>query len=156
MRKNLEREIAAAALGGGTGAEPVLALVTKGLDVLRGTRLTLRAAGLKDGLGAVRSSKTGRDYVRVALPRGVTARFHLTPTEPRLINGNVVAGHMVPLLTILPVQGKPRLYFDVPPAAKELSRRAGTDVEAATRILLGLERARRRCYELAEEATRWL
>jgi hypothetical protein len=155
MRKNLEREIAAAALGGGQGTEPILALVTTGLDVLRGTRLTLRAAGLKDGLGAVRSSKTGRDYVRVALPRGVTARFHLTPPEPTLINGRV-AGHMVPLLTILPVQGKPRLYFDVPPAAKELARRAGTDVEAASRILLGLERARRRCYELAEEATRWL
>lgn len=152
MRVNLQREVAAAALGGGRGTEPILVLVTKGFEVFRGVRNTLRDAGLKAGVWSLRASKTkvGRDYVRVALPRGVTARLHLTPSPP------LGTEHMVPLLTVIPVQGKPRLYFDVPTAATELARRAGTDVEAATRILLGLERARRRCYELAEEATRWL
>ena len=152
MRANLQREVAAAALSGGTGGEPILALITKSLTVFRGTRLTLRDAGLKSGIWAVRNAKAGRDYVRVTLTRCVTARIHMMPSEASGSPGST----MEPLVTVHPVQGKPRRYFDAPTAAAELARRAGTDVEAAIRILLGIERARCRCYELAEEATRWL
>jgi len=156
MRANLQREIVAATLGGAGGGAAVLAPITKGLGVFRDTRASLRDAGLLAGI-AMRASKTGREYVRVALPRGVMARLHLTPSHSQ---GGVKPGrpeHMlVPLLTVVPVQGEPRKFFDVRTAAADLARRAGTNVEAATRILLGIERARRRCYELSEEATRWL
>lgn len=151
MRKNLEREVVAATLSGGQGTEPILALVTKGLDVLRSTRRTLRDAGLTEALSALRSAKAGRSYVRAALPRGAHARFHLTARDPGRINGFAFG-----LVTVHPARGATRTHHDVPPAAADLARLVGTDVEAATRILLGLERARRRCYELAEEATRWL
>jgi hypothetical protein len=148
MRKNLEREVAASALGGGQGTEPILALITRGLTVFRGVRLGLRDAGLRAGIGLLQDGKTGRNYVRIALLRGVTARVHLASESP--------GTGMEPLVTVLPAQGRPRPYFDVPPAAAALAHRVGTNVEAATRILLGLERARRRGYELAEEATRWI
>ena len=155
MRKNLEREVVAATLSGGQGTEPILALVTKGLDVLRSTRRTLRDAGLTEALSALRSAKAGRSYVRAALPRGAHARFHLTARDPGRING-FAFGLALALVTVHSARGATRTHHDVPPAAADLARLVGTDVEAATRILLGLERARRRCYELAEEATRWL
>jgi len=142
MRGDLEREIAVAALGGGTGSEPIRAFVTKSLVVLRSARLKMRSY-MPRGDGACQY------YVRVSLPRGVTALLHV----PTAWYG---VARMVPLLTILSVRGKRRSYYDVPCAAHELTRRAGTDAATATRILLGLERARRRCDEVAEEATRWL
>lgn len=151
MRANLQREIAAAAIGGGSGQEPVHALITRGLSVLRDARRLLRDAGLSAALAALRDAKAGRAYVRVALPRGAHARLALQPPDFGRINGGPR-----PLVTVYPARGNPRASFDVPQAALDLTRLCGTDVEAATRVLLGLERARRRCYELSEEGTRWL
>ena len=154
MKANLRREVAVAALSGGTGTEPVEALVRKGLANYRDVRLSLGKCGLVEAVRDLRKSKAGRDYVRVALRRGATAHIHLTlkSTYP---DGSV-ASNPAPLVTIHPARGASRRHMDAASAAKELAERAGTDIDAALRIVLGIERARKRCYELCEEATRWL
>jgi len=152
VKASLRREVAVAALSGGTGTEPVEALLRKGFGNYRDVRRNLGSCGLTAALSDLRANKAGRDYVRVALRRGATARIHLAPVRPHT-NGPI--GH-IPLVTIIPARGAERRHMDAASAAMELAERAGTDVEAALRIVLGIERARKRCYELCEEATRWL
>lgn len=155
MKANLRREVAVAALGGGTGTEPVEALLRKGLSNYRDVRRSLEACGLAEAVRDLRTSKAGRDYVRVALRRGATAQIHLAP-KSWYRDGTFELKKTVPLVTIVPRVGASRLHMDAGSASKELAERAGTDVEMALRIVLGIERARRRLYELCEEATRWL
>lgn len=147
MRKNLEREIAAAALGGGSGREAAKPLIAKGLVAYRTARLGLRNAGLEEAL--LRAPPGRRDYVRVRLPRGASVRLHLAPT-------GTGATRPMPLLTVFSRDGGMALYMEPTAAAGELARRAGTDIETIVRVVLGIERARRRLYELCEEGTRWL
>ena len=153
MKADLRREVAAAALGGGKGTEPVEALLRKGLSNYRDVRLTLDRCGLSEAVRDLRKSKAGRDYIRVALRRGVTARI---PLAQRSFRAETFDSKAVALVTIWPAQGGAQDYMDAASAARGLAQRAGTDVETALRIVLGIERARRRLYELCEEATRWL
>lgn len=148
MRVNLEREVAAAVLGGGKGTEPVLQLFTKGLRNFREVRSRLWNGGLREASGSLKEAHAGRLYVRAALRRGASVRIHFVDRSP--------SGATALLLTIERPNGAPVELFDVPPAASELTRRVGTDVAAAVRVVLAIERARKRCYELCEEATRWL
>ncbi len=154
MKANLRREVAVAALGGGTGTEPVEALLKKGLDNYRDVRRSLIANGLAEAVRDMRTSKAGRDYVRVALRRDATVRIHLAPRS--YYRDGTFDSKAVALVTIGPARGADRIHMDAGSAAHELAERAGTDVEVALRIVLGIERARRRLYELCEEATRWL
>lgn len=143
----LQTDILAAALADGNGIRPVADLLRQGLSSFRDARLELRTAGLQNGLTMHLQARGSRDYVRVELPRGVQARFALEP-------GNGSLAHV--LVTVVPVRGKPRRYYDVSSAGTDLVNRVRTDVAAVVRLLLGIERARRRLYELAEEGTRWL
>lgn len=154
MKANLQREMAAAALSGGTGGEPIGQLIRKGLDNYRDVRLALGRCGLAEAVRDLRKAKAGRDYVRVALRRGVTVQIHLAP-RGWYKDGSWDQKPMG-LVTVLPRVGLYRRYMDPAAASTELAARAGTDVEVALRIVLGIERARKRCYELCEEATRWL
>jgi hypothetical protein len=154
VKANLRREVAAAALGGGAGTEPIRALVLKGLSNYRDVRFNLRLCGLAFAVRDLRSSKAGRDYVRIALRRGAKAHIHLAPQS--WYQGGTFDQKVMPLVTVYPASGALRKYADAPSAAAELATRVGTDVEAALRVILGIERARRRLYELCEEATRWL
>jgi len=154
MKANLRREIAVAALSGGSGSEPVEALVLKGLSNYRDVRRSLGGCGLIEAVRDLRKSKAGRDYVRVALRRGASAHVHLSPRD--WYQDGTIGNKAMPLVTIHPVRGVSRRHMDATPAAKELAERAGADVEVALRIVLGIERARKRCYELCEEASRWL
>lgn len=153
MKANLRREVAVAALGGGTGTEPIRKLLLKGLENYRDVRLNLAGCGLAEVVRDVRASKAGRDYVRVRLRRGATAHIHLAPTTWAK-DGRTTKTE--PVVTIVPGRGADRRHMDARSAAHELAERAGTDVEVALRIVLGIERARRRLYELCEEGTRWL
>ena len=154
MKANLRREVAAAALGGGTGSEPVETLLRKGFANYRDVRRTLDNCGLSQAIRDMRKSKSGRDYVRISLRRGATAHIHLALRS--WYADGTMASQQLPLVTIIPVRGADRRHMDAASAAKELAERAGTDVEAALRIVLGIERARKRCYEICEEASRWL
>lgn len=154
MKANLRREVAAAALSGGTGSEPVEALLRKGFANYRDVRRALDNCGLGQAVRDLRTSKSGRDYVRISLRRGATAHIHLALRS--WYKDGTVASQQMPLVTIIPARGADRRHMDAASAAKELAERAGTDVEAALRIVLGIERARKRCYELCEEASRWL
>lgn len=150
MRANLEREIAAAALSGDTGPAPVLELFRNGLTALRSVRNSLRDAGLDNAVALQVLDRKARGYVSISLPRGVKARLYLAS---RLVTGRVGA---MPLMTIHPVRGRVIQCFDVPPAVGQLVHRVGTNVDAAVRVALGIERARQRCFELCEERSRWL
>lgn len=154
MKASLRREVAVAALSGGTGTEPVEALLRKGLSNYRDARRSLDNCGLSLAIRDMRRSKSGRDYVRVSLRRGATAHIHLA-LRSSYADGTFDQKQQ-PLVTIIPAHGANRRHMDAASAAKELAERAGTDVEAALRIVLGIERARKRCYELCEEASRWL
>lgn len=154
MKANLRREVAAAALSGGTGIEPVEVLLRKGFANYRDVRRSLDNCGLSQAIRDMRKSKSGRDYVRISLRRGATAHIHLALRS--WYADGTVDQKQLPLVTIIPVRGAERRHMDAASAAKELAERAGTDVEAALRIVLGIERARKRCYELCEEASRWL
>lgn len=154
MKANLRREVAVAALGGGTGSEPVEALLRKGFGNYRDVRRSLDNCGLSMAIRDMRKSKSGRDYVRVSLRRGATAHIHLAV---RSYHSDGTMDHkQLPLVTVIPARGGERRHMDAAAAAKDLAERAGTDVEAALRIVLGIERARKRCYEICEEASRWL
>lgn len=148
MRKNLEREIAAAALGSGDGREAVQQLFQQGLTAYRDARLGLRGAGLDDAL--LRPGR--RDYVRIGLPRGASVRLHLAPYDRPRPSGGLVN---MPLFTVIR-RSVPTRYMDVVPGAKELARRVGTNIDAILRVVLGIERARCKLYELCREETRWL
>jgi len=154
MKANLRREVAVAALSGGTGSEPVEALLRKGLGNYRDVRLSLGKCGLIEAVRDLRRSKAGRDYIRVALRRGATVHIHLA-LKSAYPDGTFDT-KPTPLVTIHPARGASRRHMDAGLAAKELAHRAGTDVDVALRIVLGIERARKRCYELCEEASRWL
>lgn len=154
MKANLRREVAAAALSGGTGSEPVEALLRKGFGKYRDVRRSLDNCGLSQAVRDMRKSKAGRDYIRISLRRGAAAHIHLA-LRSWYADGTLDA-RQLPLVTVIPARGAEHRYMDAAAAAAELAARAGTDVEAALRIVLGIERARKRCYELCEEASRWL
>ncbi len=148
MRKNLEREIAAAALGSGDGTEAVRLLLMKGLHAFREARLGLREAGLFEAM----LRKSGRDYVRIGLPRGASVRLHLPAHGQTRLGGST----SMPLLTLFKRNEQGTPYMEPSRGAKELARRVGTNIEVILRVVLGIERARRKLYALCEEETRWL
>lgn len=154
MKASLRREVAVAALSGGTGSEPVEALLRKGFGNYRDVRRSLDSCGLSQAVRDMRKSRAGRDYIRISLRRGATAHIHLALRSWHA--DGTIDSRQLPLVTIIPVRGAEHRYMDAAAAAAGLAVRAGTDVEAALRIVLGIERARKRCYELCEEATRWL
>lgn len=141
----LEREIVLSALSGAAGNAPVHDLIRKGLENFRRIRYENRLS-ISAALDALRKSKTGRDYVQIGLPRGATARLPLGSELDR----------QSPLVIVLRSRGSTVSIGDAGFAAAWLAQRVGTNVEAAMKLLLGIERARKRCYELCEEATRWL
>lgn len=148
MRANLEREIAASVIGGGAGTEPVELLLRKGLHNFREVRNRLWASWLHEALISLQAAKAGREYIRVALKRGASARLHLLARSG--------TGATPLLVTVERSRGAPLLFFDVVPAATDLAARVGTDAHAVVRVVLAIERARKRCYDLCEEARRWI
>ena len=152
-RAKVEREVAAAVLG---GDQPVPKLLRAGLITVARVRERLHEA-----LESAFERSGTRDYVWTALPRGGKLIVHL-----RAYQGG--SHKRVPLITLVRARsGKRDTAFGVevdvnmraprPAGSVELlTERLGSDATAIVRSMLAIERARKQCYALAEEVTRWL
>lgn len=153
-RAKVEREVAAAVLG---GDQPVPQLLRAGLETLQQVRRLLAepitAALERDGV---------RDYVWTGLPRGGKLLVHLRDRTRS-------QGNRGPIVTIararsgkrefacnLDTEWRPGRAKSTVGAIDLLTERLGTDVSGIVLTMLAVERARKQCYALAEEATRWL
>jgi hypothetical protein len=123
MRKNIEREVAAALLAGGSGSVPLEALIRKGLTNYRDVRRSLDSCGLAGAVHDVRTSKSGRDYVRAQLRRGAKLHIHLAPRSA--YRDGSLDSKTMPLVTIVPARGVDRRYMDAGPGGEGTGRASG-------------------------------
>lgn len=142
-RAKVEREVAAAVLA---GTDPAVELLRNGLRTLAAVRHELRTA-----LTAAFKRKGTRDYVWTKLPHGGKLLVHLR------YGAHTSAGMPRPLVTVVRARsGKKAAAHGIDNAVGLLTDRLGSNVVAINSALLAIERARRQCYALAEESTRWL
>lgn len=145
MKKRIERTMALAAVAGQTPATALGPLLMRGLQQFRGARVHNQAA-IKDASG----SKGFRDAVRVGLPYG--AKLYLPVIQVTKGPGQ----HPVVLAQVENKLGRGVIFYDTRGLADDLIIRIGKRPEAAVKVLLGIERARLRCWHIAEEENRFL
>lgn len=146
MKKTeLRRELAAGALAG--SAERVLeARLSRVLVNYQGIRRQLWDGGLAAALATRRIH-----YVRVSIGRQKQLRIWLGDYKPTVIRN----GRPLRLLVELNWGREDRRSHERPDtAARSLARFIGADVERASLVFAGIERARKTLFRLAEEGTR--
>lgn len=148
-RARIKRAMALGALAGAPEASEQL--IVKGIDVLLKTRGHLQGAGLT---AALDQDSGRRNYIYTTLSRKRKVLVHLDPRPPRDEKGNATGGALI--VTIVRRTGRRDETRTASHAMNELAKMLGNNVEDTARVLLAIERARQRCYQLAEEATRWL
>lgn len=146
-RGRIKKAMALAVLGGHVPSER---LILDGLNVLVETRKRLELAGLAAGL----DRGDTRGYVRTQLSRKRKVHIHLDPRVERRPTGT--AKGPPPLVTIVRQSGRKEPYRAIGEAKNALTRMLRNNVDDTVRVVLAIERARRQCYHLSEEATRWL
>lgn len=134
----IERGMAVRTLADQTPAED---LIESGIRAFRGVRQECQGLGLGP---AVKARGARSSYVATKLPFGAKLKLPLHPGDP--------LGHLT-LRTGSVTSWEAHHYIYL---VKELSRRVGSNVDAVVRLLEAIERARRQCFTLCEEATRWL
>ncbi len=146
MKSRVEKEIANAALAGDANAE---ALLVKALSAFRRTRAEL------DTL--VYQSLSGKNkratYTSIGLPYGARCEIDLRSRTLPTVGGS--GTRPAPLVRFYTRTGHMAATQDLATAAHMLAGRLRGKVGATVKVLLGIERARKRLFELAEEATRW-
>lgn len=153
MKKRVEAEMAVAALSGDNAT--VVQMIEHGLRSFEGARRKLDTMTS----AVLASASARRRYVAAGLPYGAKLVLPLGDTESRQrmrSDGTTFSNSTrSALIKLTRRSGRAEQAFDVHQAALWLADRVKGNPDAAVRVLMAIERARRQMFALAEEGTRW-
>lgn len=149
MKKAIERKMALSALAGDDPASGLHALLLNGVHAFRSAR-TKHA----DSIRAASRHKGFRDTVRINLP--FKGQVWLYVTFLTNDGAPVNAGQPIRLGALKRKSGRLEFYYDPMTLTNALVKVSNRRPAVVVKILLGIERARLRCWSIGEEANRWL